>query len=285
MGKENKNEFAETFLWYYKIKCFSKGLTGMLDCTASIVIYNNPPEMIRRSAESFLSCSKNVELHIVDNSPTNKLEAYLLDLPVKYHFYGANSGYGRGHNKAIEECSDSKFHVIINPDITIAPSTIEALVAFMEENTDIGLVCPSVLNEDGSTQYLNKRYPTVMDLFIRRFVPKVFKPLIRRRLDYFEMKVTGYDEICDVEYMTGCFMFCRTDILRKIGGFDPRYFMYFEDCDLGRKFQQSGYRTVYYPHASVTHLWERASHKNLKMTWVHIVNMFRYFNKWGWTLY
>lgn len=256
-----------------------------LDCTASIVIYNNPPDMIRRAIESFLSCSLNVELHIVDNSETQSLKSYLTDLPIKYHFYGSNAGYGRGHNKAINECSDSRYHVIINPDITIMPSTIEALTAFMDDNADIGMVCPKVLNPDGTIQHLNKRYPTVLDLFIRRFLPKSLLPFFQKRLDYYEMKDVGYDSVCDIEFTTGCFMFCRTNVLKQIGGFDPRYFLHFEDCDLGRMFQKLGYRTVYFPGATVTHEWGREPHKSYRMAFVMIVSMFRYFNKWGWKLY
>lgn len=254
----------------------------MLDCTASIVIYNNPPEMIRRAIESFLSCSLNIKLLVIDNSPTDALKSSLIDLPIQYHFYGSNAGYGRGHNKALEMCSNSKYHVIINPDIIITPFTVETLASFMNDNTDIGLVCPKILNEDGSLQYLNKRYPTVFNLFARRFIPVSLHYLIQRRLDRYEMKDVGYEDICDVECISGCFMFCRTEVLKAAGGFDDRYFMYFEDFDLSRKIQQKGFRTVFCPHATVTHLWERASHKSVKMTWVFIVSMFRYFNKWGW---
>ena len=256
-----------------------------MDCTAAIVIFNNPPEMIRRVAESSLPCSLDIELHIVDNSPTDVLKKSLKALPVHYHFAGSNVGYGRGHNKALKECSDSKYHVIINPDIIISHSAIEALAEFMDNNIDIGMVCPKVLNEDGSLQPLNKRYPTVFDLFVRRFLPKKLHRLFEKRLARYETRDIGYATIHDVEFMTGCFMFCRTSVLKEVGGFDERYFMYFEDCDLGQKFQNAGYRTVYYPHATVTHLWERASHKSFRMMWVLIVNMFRYFNKWGWRFY
>jgi GT2 family glycosyltransferase len=256
-----------------------------LDCTASIVIYNNPPEMIKRAIESFLSCSLDIELHIVDNSPTEALKTSLSGLPVLYHFYGSNAGYGRGHNKALMNCTTCKYHIIINPDIIIAPSAIVALAEFMDQNIDIGMVCPKVLNEDGSIQPLNKRYPTVFDLFARRFLPKRLHNLFEKRLARYETRDIGYETIHDVEFMTGCFMFCRSDVLKSVGGFDERYFMYFEDCDLGLKFQKAGYRTAYYPHATVTHLWERASHKSIKMMWVLIVNMVRYFNKWGWRWY
>ena len=238
--------------------------------------------MIRRAVKSLFASSLKVELVIVDNSQTQALKSSLTDLPLKYHFSEGNSGYGRGHNKALEICSKSRYHVVINPDIIIAPSTIESLSAFLDENPDVGMACPKILNSDGTIQHLNKRYPTVFDLFLRRFLPKFLVSLFRKRLDRYEMKDKGYDSLYDVEAMSGAFMFCRTDVLRNLEGFDPRYFMYFEDFDLGRKFQELGFRTVYFPYASVTHLWERAAHKKLKITFVFIVNMFRYFNKWGW---
>ena len=71
--------------------------------------------------------------------------------------------------------------------------------------------------------------------------------LFAERLDRYEIDGKGYDSMYDVEAMTGAFVFCRMDVLKKAGGFDPHYFMYFEDFDLSRKFQTLGYRTVYYP--------------------------------------
>lgn len=257
----------------------------MYDCTAAIVVFNNPPQIIQKAIKSLLACSLNMGLHIIDNSPTEAPKPYLADLPVTYHFDGFNAGYGKGHNLVINKLLTSRYHIIINPDIIIDPSTIESLYSFMNQNPDIGIVCPKILNEDESIQFLNKRYPTVFDLFARRFIPKSLHYLIRSRLDRYEMKDVGYEDICDVECISGCFMFCRTEVLKKVGGFDDRYFMYLEDFDLSRKVQQAGYRTVYYPFATVTHLWERASHKSLKMTWVHIESAIKYFNKWGWKFF
>lgn len=257
----------------------------LLDCTASIVIYNNPSRMIRNAIESLLSCSLDIELHVIDNSPTEILRSSLLNLPIKYHFNDSNVGYGRGHNEALRQCSESKYHVIINPDITIAPSAIESLFNFMNANSDIGIVCPRVLNPDGTLQYLNKLYPTIFDLFARRFLPKFLSQPFQERLDNYEMKNVGYDDITDVEFTTGCFMFCRTNVLKQIGGFDPRYFLHLEDCDLGRMVQKAGYRTVYYPGATVIHEWGREPHKNYRMLLIMIASMFKYFNKWGWKLY
>jgi GT2 family glycosyltransferase len=252
------------------------------DCTASMVIYENPPEVIRKTAVGFLDTECSVQLTIVDNSPASDLCSAFDGLPVSYHYYGENVGYGRAHNWAIAHAEPSKYHLVLNPDIIIPPGTIRSLIEFMENHPDVGMVCPRILNEDGSDQYLNKRYPTVMDFFIRRFMPRIFAPLFKRRLDSYEMRDVGYSQMCDVEVMTGAFMLCRTHVLKALAGFDPRYFLYLEDFDLSRKFQQNGFRTVYCPNAAVIHYWTRDSHKNIRMTLIFMVSMCRYFSKWGW---
>ena len=76
-------------------------------------------------------------------------------------------------------------------------------------------------------------------------------------------------------------MFLRVDALRKIGLFDERFCMYGEDIDLSRR-MHAVYKTMYYPEVSIVHAHERASFKNRKMLRVHIANIVRYFNKWGW---
>lgn len=82
-----------------------------------------------------------------------------------------------------------------------------------------------------------------------------------------------------IENATGCFMLLRTDLLKKIGGFDDRYFMYFEDADLARRVNEVS-KCVYFPNAVVNHVWGRESKRNLRLMLVHIDSMFRYFRKW-----
>ena len=245
-----------------------------------MVIYRNSPAVIREAAESFLDTDCAVRLMVVDNSPTDDLRSSFDGLNVFYHYQGDNVGYGRGHNWAVSHAEPSAYHLVLNPDIRISPGTIRSLVQFMEAHPEAGMVCPRILNEDGTDQYLNRRYPSVMDFFARRFGSSI--PLFRKRLEHYEMRDVGYDALCDVEVMSGAFMFCRAGLLKKLSGFDPRYFLYFEDYDLTRRFQQIGFRTLYYPGAAVTHLWTRGAHKHIGMTMIFIVNMCRYYRKWGW---
>ena len=84
---------------------------------------------------------------------------------------------------------------------------------------------------------------------------------------------------CEIENATGCFMMFRTDLFKKIGGFDKRYFMYFEDCDITRTVRKYA-KAVFYPEAVVYHVWGRESKKNFKLMLVQISSMLKYFIKW-----
>jgi hypothetical protein len=79
-------------------------------------------------------------------------------------------------------------------------------------------------------------------------------------------------------------MFCRTNLLKAIGGFDERFFLYFEDFDLCRRVQRT-HRTVYCPNVAVTHFWKRAAHKNWRHTLCFLMSAFRYFNRWGYRMF
>jgi hypothetical protein len=192
------------------------------------------------------------------------------------------SGYGENHNLNLQR-AQGRYFVIMNSDMTVEPKIILCLADFMNECNDIGIVSPKILNADGTIQGFNKRYPTFYDLLLRRFLPKTFQQLFKRRLDYYEMRDIGYDHIYDVQFLSGSFMFCRTDLLKKVGGFDPEYFFYFEDVDLCRRVQKT-HRTVYNPSVSVVHYWKREAHKNWLFTYYFIRSAFRYFNRWGYKL-
>lgn len=194
----------------------------------------------------------------------------------------SRAGYGENHNRNLKRAAGEYF-VIMNTDILVQPDAFVKLRDYLEKNPDTGIVSPKILNEDGTIQGLNKRYPTLWDLFLRRFMPRAIRGRFQRRLDYYEMKDRGYDTSYDVQFMSGSFMFCRTELLRQVGGFDPRYFLYFEDVDLCRR-MQSICRTVYFPDVSAVHLWERSAHNDWLYTYHFIRSAWIYFSRWGWRL-
>ena len=105
---------------------------------------------------------------------------------------------------------------------------------------------------------------------------------IQEKLDKkFELHDMGYNRTIEIPSLSGCFMFLRTDILRKVGMFDERYFMYAEDLDLCRRIGEVS-KTMFYPNVSVYHEYEKGSYKNKKLLKYHICSIVKYFNKWGW---
>jgi GT2 family glycosyltransferase len=192
-----------------------------------------------------------------------------------------NIGFGSGNNRILQQV-DSTYHVLLNPDVTLTSGALDTLVAYLRTAPDVALVCPRVHFEDGRLQSLNRRHPTLVDLFVSRFMPTWPQPWVVRRIQRYRMEDIGYEHTYDVPFVSGAFMCCRTAVLRKIGGFDPRYFLYFEDVDLSRKLQRAGWRTTYCPEAVVTHGWQRASHSSHRHMLHFCLSAMKYFNKWGW---
>jgi len=228
---------------------------------------------------AILACGLVQKLFLVDNSSTNALSVLATDKRIEYIFNNANLGYGAGHNIAIRKILHSAtYHIVVNPDITFEPGTIEKMFDYMQQHPDVGHIMPKIKYTDNSLQYACRLLPTPFDLIGRRFLPPAF---IKTRTYKFEMHGSGYNKIIDVPYLCGAFMFLRVEALKKAGIFDERFFLYPEDIDLTRRIHKV-YKTQFYPGAVVTHLHMRASYKSLKLLWVHITNMVKYFNKWGW---
>jgi GT2 family glycosyltransferase len=252
--------------------------------TSCIVLYKNDVTMLREAIDSFLNTALNVKLYLVDNSPTNELKVLVTDHRIEYIHNPYNPGFGASHNVAIQKSFelDSDYHMVLNPDIYFDKGTLEKLCEFMDSNVDVGQLMPKVTYPNGDFQYLCKTNPTFFDLFARGFMPRFLKNIFQKRMGSYEYKDQDYDEIIyDVPYLSGCFMFLRTDTLKKVGFFDDKIFMYLEDADLTRRFLEVS-RTVYYPAAHVYHHFAKLTHKELKFKWITVQSAFIYFNKWGW---
>lgn len=248
---------------------------------ASIVLYHTPAPEVQKVVRLLRSCPEIDEIWLIDNSEI-QTEAFMF-LPATYIFNNANLGYGRAHNIALEKSlkTKAKYHLVLNSDIEFAPNIITQLVKLMNDNSNIGHAMPLARYPNGNIQYLAKQLPTPFDLFARRFIPKSW---IKKRTEKFEnhwfYKQTNYKtQLLDAPYLSGCFMFLRTDTLRKVGIFDPRFFMYPEDIDLTRRIHQH-YRTVMYPAVEIIHNHTQGSYHSLRLLWIHITNMIKYFIKW-----
>lgn len=247
--------------------------------TASLVLYHNNSHEIETLLYCVLNSHVNI-LYVVDNSSNDSLRIVeKLSDKIRY-IHSANIGYGGAHNIAIREAMalGAEYHIVLNPDISFDADVISKLKEFADRNPDAGWIMPKVKYPDGRMQYLCKLLPSPADLFFRRFMPASWGMNRARR---FEMLDSGYDHVMNVPFLSGCFMFLRVSALKQVGLFDERFFMYGEDIDLSRRMHKC-FKTLYYPDVTIIHHHEAASYESLKMMFVHIRNIIKYFNKWGW---
>ena len=174
---------------------------------------------------------------------------------------------------------NSKYHIFLNPDIYFIPNIIDEIIKKFESDRSIGLISPKILYPNNETQFLCKLLPTPIDLIIRRFI--TIDSVRKKITNKYELRFFDYSKEIEPPTVSGCFMFIKTSIIRKVGGFDERFFMYLEDVDLSRRIAEVS-KVLFYPEVTVIHEYEKGSYKNKKLLFYHIKSAIQYFNKWGW---
>jgi GT2 family glycosyltransferase len=196
---------------------------------------------------------------------------------------GSNVGYGRANNLVLERLASAN-HLVMNPDVELAPDALAAALAVMRDRPELGLLAPDAYGDDGARQYLCKRYPSVWVLFLRGFAPAALRARYAKTLDDYEMRDVIADRIVPgIPLASGCFMLVRTALFRRLRGFDPRFFLYFEDYDLSlRAGRETG--VAYVPQARIVHHGGEASRKGLRHVAWFLRSAWRFFSIHGWKL-
>jgi GT2 family glycosyltransferase len=246
----------------------------------SIVLFKQKPDEVLKIIDVCVKIPEIRNVYLIDNSPMPMTKTDFHP-KIEYIFNGSNLGYGAGHNVALK-CSlknNSPYHLVLNPDVIFEEKVIIDILGYMNLHTDVGLLMPKVYYNDGTLQRLCKLLPSPLDLFYRRFMPKI--AFIERRNKEYEIDQFNYDHIINSPNLSGCFMFIRTEVLRQTGLFDPRYFMYLEDVDLVRRIHKIA-RTVFYPDVGIIHSFKKGSYQDPRLLLFHTISAIKYFSKWGW---
>jgi GT2 family glycosyltransferase len=195
-----------------------------------------------------------------------------------------NIGYGSAHNLVMHG-GNTHYHLVLNPDVELAPDALVAGLTFLNEHPEIGVLAPDVSGPRGEREFLCKRYPAVFDLVLRGFAPAVVRRWFRGRLERFEMRdaisagANGF--VSPIPVMSGCFMLARRKAVDVTGGFDPGYFLYFEDFDWSVRLNRVA-GSAYVPTVRIVHHGGGAAQKG----WRHIAwfakSAARFYRKHGW---
>lgn len=246
----------------------------------SIVTYNTSTDELAKCLSSLASPIVKI-IYIVDNSNQQYLSDFCKGYDNVIYIGSENVGYGAGHNKALRKALEDKdltYHLVLNSDVYFEPSILEKIANYMDSNEDVAQIQPYVTFPNGELQYTVRLLPTPANLIFRRFMPK---SIVKKMDTRYTLAFWNHKTSANIAYHQGSFMFFRLSAFEKVGLFDERYFMYPEDIDITRRMHQY-FKTLYWSEVSIVHAHRAASYKSKKMLKIHIVNMIKYFNKWGW---
>ena len=252
-----------------------------------LIVHTFEHRLIRQTLRGLRRAAPQMQLEVlvIDNNQTPEVSSMLkTEFPEIRYFVKANQGFGSAMNVGIQHAR-GKYILIFNPDIILSAGALEQLFAYMEAHPDVGIVGPKLLNADGSLQYSCNRYHELLVPILRR-TPLGRLPWGREKVDRFLMKDVSHTETIDVDWLMGSSLFTRSEALAKVGSFDERFFMYFEDTDLCWRFWEAGYKVQYLPAAIMVHYHRRASADGSifqqllsSLTWHHIHSAYKFFRK------
>ena len=192
-----------------------------------------------------------------------------------------NIGYGRGQNLAFGNRS-ARYHLFMNPDVEMEVDCLSVGIAYLERNHNVAMISPRAVDATGAKQFLCKQYPAVFDLFIRGFMPASLRRMLAKRLSKYEMhSLSELEPSKDVPIVSGCFMLCRSEVIAEVSGFDPAYFLYFEDFDLSVRVRQIA-SIAYVPAMLIKHYGGGTARKGLKHILFFCQSGIRFFRSYGW---
>jgi N-acetylglucosaminyl-diphospho-decaprenol L-rhamnosyltransferase len=191
---------------------------------------------------------------VTDNlaSPDSPVARLAAEAGAHYEAMESNLGYGAAMNAGVNLIPPEILWVLLsNPDVTLTAGAIDELVRVGREDENIAAVGPALLTADGEIYPSARSVPSLRTgvghaLFVNLWVENPWTRAYRN--DSATLPVER-----DAGWLSGACILMRRSAFEKIGGFDPGYFMYFEDVDLGYRLGKAGYRNVYAPSAVATH--------------------------------
>ncbi|WP_314338670.1 glycosyltransferase family 2 protein [Acinetobacter guillouiae] len=243
---------------------------------ASIVLYKHSYEDLKDTLNCLIENKHINKVFLIDND-FSEWASNQPNEKIHYIKSSGNIGFGSAHNIAIKKYASSyDFFLICNPDIYFDQDQFNNFIIFASTN-HAGLYLPKIIYPDGSNQYGARLIPSVFNLFLRRFSPKIAENLDKKYL----LKEYNIKQPCFIPYLSGCFMLFNSQALIALNGFDERFFMYMEDVDISRRCAEN-FGNLYYPQAFIIHKHEQGSYKNKILLNAHLRSALQYFNKWGW---
>lgn len=188
---------------------------------------------------------------VVDNaSADNSLECLAAICPEALLLANQdNVGFGRANNQLVEHLQ-GKYALLINTDAFVAADTLNKTLDYMEAHPECGVLGVRLVGREGDLQPSCRYFPTPLNVFLSRAGLERFFPMVKRVDDM----AWDHASVRECDWVPGCYYLIRREVIDKVGLFDPRYFLYYEEVDHCKRVKQAGWKVVYYPHTTVVHI-------------------------------
>lgn len=250
----------------------------MKDLSIVIISYNTKKLTID-CVKTIVENTKGLdyEILVVDNNSKDKSADAIREYSAKYESKNLkieviendkNLGFAKANNQGMDK-STGKYILFLNSDTKVESNVLKEMVDWMEGHEGVGAATCTLRNKDKSIQGTGGYFPTLPRVFNWMFfiddiplIEKFFKPFHPMHdKSPFSKGEAFYKEQKEIDWVTGAFMLTRASVVKKVGGFDEDFFMYTEDTDLCFRIKREGYRIVYTPKWSITHLGGSSSVK------------------------
>jgi N-acetylglucosaminyl-diphospho-decaprenol L-rhamnosyltransferase len=224
---------------------------------AIITVTYSPGDRIRRFLKSVSSASQTgYPVILSDNGSVDaSLDGIEEEFPTARVLWNAsNLGYGGAVNAAVRDLDESiGWILVVNPDTELGTGSIDALVAVASADESVAAVGPLIVDEAGTPYPSARSLPSLRTGIGHALFANVWKsnPWSAR---YRQDDMVARGEQVQTGWLSGACILVRRTAFEAVGGFDERFFMYFEDVDLGKSFGEHGWKNVYAPNSLVMHV-------------------------------
>jgi hypothetical protein len=228
----------------------------------SIIIVNyNSGQFLNNCLESIYAHTKGVsfEIILVDNASSDGSFVPICETftSIRGLRNSSNLGFAAANNLGAKS-AQGKYLLFLNPDTLLVDDAITAMHQFLESTGNTMAACGARLqNPDGSYSVSFGNFPTLFQQFSDIGFRALYKRFYDRKLSISPPCSSTNPQ--PVGYLSGADVLIRKDIFQQIGGFDERYFMYYEDTDLFYRLHQAGYQSWLLPQLSITHIGSSTS--------------------------
>ena len=216
----------------------------------SVVILNwNGSAMLQRFLPSVIRYSEEAEIIVADNGSTDhSIDLLQEKFPsVRILPFRENYGFAEGYNRAIQQI-ETPYVLLLNDDVEVTPHWLKPLLTFMNHHPEVAACQPKILSETNREVF---EYAGACG----GFIDHLGYPYCRGRIfNHVEKDRGQYDQVCPIFWATGAALLVRTDVFRKEGGLDKRFFAHMEEIDFCWRLRSRNYGIYCIPQSTVYHV-------------------------------